>query len=144
VAISASFYFFPWQTAFFIALALLGVCGYFNYKFAKIIMVFEDDLGKATESLKDVETSMQQIIDMKLFFDTPEIQEMVQGVMESVRMAQFSINTMIKNLTERSKQKFVMVIEEESEEGISEQEEEQARLHPREGTVLSVERSKQQ
>ena len=54
---------------------------------------------------------MQHIIEMKLFFDDPSVQELVSQVMDSVKMAQFSVNKMISNFTDRSKQKFVMMIE---------------------------------
>lgn len=136
--IGLALYEVPWifLTGFFAF--LLGVACFYLWKFSKIIMVLENDLGQATQALEEVEELMQQIIDMKLYFDTPEVQQLVAHVMESVRMAKFAVNMMIKNFTDRSKQKFIMVIEEEPELPLKKEEEKEQR--PREGTVLSVER----
>lgn len=129
-------YYYPWQFAVGILSLLLLVMSYHLWKFVTIIMVLEKDLGDATEALREVEGSMQNIIDMKLYFDTPEVQQLVTHVMESVKMAQFSVNKMISNFTERSKQKYIMIIEEEPENVVEETPE-----RPREGTIASVERS---
>lgn len=95
-------------------MAVIAALCWYLYKFAKIILILEDDLSKAIESLEDVEASMQNIISMKLFFDDPQVQALVSHVMDSVRMAKFSVNKMIKTFTERSKQKFVMIVEEDA------------------------------
>lgn len=131
-------WFWPWKFSVGALSVLLIVAGFYLQKFVSIIMVLENDLGQATQALEEVDTSMQQIIDMKLYFDTPEVQQMVTHVMESVKMAQFSVNRMIKNFTDRSKQKFVMVIEEEPETPPPASGPEQQQ---QEGTVASVERS---
>jgi hypothetical protein len=142
-----AFYYYPWQATVAALVGALTVVGWQLWKFARIIMVLEDDLGKAIESLEEVEGSMENIIEMKLFFDDPEVQRMVASVMDDVRMAKFSVNKMIKSFTDRSKQKFVMVIEDPPDEGETNNPEgpqmNQQQQHgpPQEGTVVSVERS---
>lgn len=129
-------YHYPWQFAVGVLLLISFVMGFYLWRFTTIIMVLEQDLGNATEALQEVSDTMQNIIDMKLYFDTPEVQQLVSHVMESVKMAQFSVNKMISSFTERSKQKYVMIIEEEPEDAVEETPE-----RPREGTVAGVERS---
>ena len=128
-------YYYPWYLAVGVLTALLGTALFFLWRFSSIIMVLENDLGQATQALEEVAESMQQIIDMKLYFDTPEVQELVSHVMDSVRMAQFSVNKMIGNFTDRSKQKFIMVIEEEPD---ATQHQQQPPQLPQEGTIASV------
>lgn len=132
-------YYFPWYLVTAVLLSLLGASGWFLWKFSRIIMILEDDLGQAIQALEDVEGSMEQMIEMKLYFDTPEVQQHVSGVMDSVRMAKFSVNKMVKSLTDRSKQKFVMVIEEEAPGSQEETDQkQQQQQQPIEGTVASV------
>jgi len=145
-AVAASFWFYTWESIVGLLVLLLVVAGFYIWKFAKIVLILEDDLGSAIEALEDVEGSMQNIIDLKLFFDDPEVQKMVAGVMDSVKMAKFSVNKMIQSFTDRSKQKFIMVIEEDETEAdqhsIMDEEIELVPTRRGEGTVLSVERSK--
>lgn len=115
-ACSLCVYFYPWQFVVGCLLIAIAILGFYLWKFAKIIIILEDDLGKAIEALEEVESSMQNIIDMKLYFDTPEVQQLVAHVMDSVKMSKFSVNKMIKNFTDRSKQKFIMVFEEDEGE----------------------------
>jgi len=112
----------------------LAISLFYLWRFTRIIMILENDLGGATQALEEVNQSMQNIIDMKLYFDTPEVQELVSGVMENVRMAQFSVNSMIGHFTDRSKQKFVLLVEDDPNP-----EPETPDVELREGTVGSVE-----
>lgn len=133
-------WFHPWWLAIGTLTTLLGTSLFFLWKFIRIIWILENDLGQATQALEEVNESMQNIIEMKLYFDTPEVQGLVSHVMENVRMAQFSVNKMIGNFTDRSKQKFVMVIEEEPDEPlqpVSDPEQQQALYQ--EGVIASVE-----
>ena len=138
-------YFYPWQFVVGFLTLVIGVLSFYLWKFAKIIIILEDDLGNAIQSLEEVETSMQNIIDMKLYFDTPEVQQLVSHVMDSVKLSKFSVNKMIKNFTDRSKQKFIMVLEEEGDQSIEQQElnsgvNEVKPSQLKEGTIASVER----
>jgi hypothetical protein len=78
-----------------------------------------------------------------MFFEDIEIKRVVSEVMETVRMAKFSVNKMSKRFTDRSKQKYI-IIEEEPEE-LSEEEkfyiQQEERLKQREGTVFHVGRN---
>lgn len=130
-------YYYPWYLAVGTLTALLSTSLFFLWRFSNIIMVLENDLGQATQALEEVAESMQQIIEMKLYFDTPEVQQLVSHVMDSVRMAQFSVNKMIGNFTDRSKQKFIMTIEEEPDDMLLLQQQQPQK----EGTIASVGRS---
>lgn len=140
---AAAAWFFPWQLAVGVLTLLLGASCFYLWRFSKIIMILEGDLGKAIESLEEVEESMENIISMKLYFDTPEVQELVSHVMESVRMAKFSVNKMIKDFTDRSKQKFVMVVTDNEEEE-DEQRQQQAGDNPMLRAVRADENIQQQ
>lgn len=139
-SLAASFYYFFWQTTVGVLLAIIASLCWYLYKFAKIILILEDDLSKAIESLEEVESSMQNIITMKLFFDDPQVQALVSHVMDSVRMAKFSVNKMIKTFTERSKQKFVMIVEEDAVDIVEDDRLTDKTKAHKEGTVFSIER----
>jgi len=111
--LGAGFYFYFYQTAIAVLLAIIGIIGWQTYKFAKMILILEDDLSGIIESLKEVEASMDHVLEIKLFFDTPEVQQVVHGVMNTVRMAKFGLNQATKKFIDRSKQKYVTIIEED-------------------------------
>ncbi len=75
-------------------------------------MVFEDDLGKAINALNELEESVDNVLELKLFFDDVKLVAIVSEVMDSIKIARFYINQIIKNFTWRSKQKYVEIIEE--------------------------------
>jgi len=135
----------------FILLALLIVAIWFLWKFVRIILVFEDDLSDAIESLQEVERSMVNVLELKLFFDDEQIRNLVGEIMDSVKMAQFNINQMIKKFTQRSKRKYIIIMEEDEENnthvaGPSEQQQHFGGEIPpavsKEGTIAHVERIK--
>lgn len=84
-----------------------------------IIMILEDDFSQVIDSLNNVENSVNGVLEMKMFFDTPEVQHLVRGVMDSVRMAKFDLNTMIKKFVDRSKQKYIIIEEDEEQEELA-------------------------
>lgn len=118
-----------------ILLACLGLAGYYIWKFATIIMVFEDDLEESLESMNSIDKSMKGLLEMQMFFDSPEIKNAVKGVLEEVTLTRAVLNLTIKKFTDRSKQKYITVWDEEEEEKedrdeeeLSQQELEEARM----------------
>jgi hypothetical protein len=108
---------------FLIALLIVGltVACYFLWKFATIIMVFEDDLAESLETMASIDKAMKSLLDMQLFFDSPEVKASVKAIMEEVVLTRAVLNVTIKKFTDRSKQKYITVWEEEQEEKDEEQ-----------------------
>jgi hypothetical protein len=78
-------------------------------KFAKIIMIFEDDLSDAIQALISSHNTMENLLKMPLFFDSKEVKEATQEALRDVKLAKMAITGLIRKFTERSKQKYVTV-----------------------------------
>lgn len=126
----------------FLFVTLCVIMGYYLYRFARVIMLFEDDISDVLSALDDVDMAIKNIVGVRMYFDSEEIKRLISDVMETVKMARFSVNKMSKRFTERSKQKYIL-IEEVSEENLDEQGSETAenRFNRKEGTVFHVGRS---
>jgi len=92
---------------------LLCVSLFYLIRFARIILILEDDFSDAIEAFVNTEEQLSKISEMKLFFDSKDIQAVVHQVMNDVRENKTIINRMAMRFVERSKQKYVTVIEEE-------------------------------
>lgn len=121
-----------------ISLPIVILMGYYLYKFARIILLFEEDISKTIESLEDVEESMAGVIELKMFFDDEKIKMFVGQVMDNVKLAKAAVNVQAKKLIEKSKQKYIII---EEVEPTVELEENQTKNHPEERTVLHVGRT---
>lgn len=96
-----------------ILLILLCLSVFYLIRFAKIILVIEDDFSDAVEAFANTEELLTKILGMKMFFDSKEVQLTVHQVLNEVRENKVAINRMALRFVERSKQKYVTVIEEE-------------------------------
>lgn len=119
-------------------------------------MIFEDDLSEAINSLNEVEDSINKVLSMQMFFDSPEVKQAVQKVLEQIKLCRLSMQKVVQRFTARSKQQYVTVWEDTpTQEEILEQFEEMPRLpgqpsgtpNPleairREGIVLDVGRTR--
>jgi hypothetical protein len=94
----------------------LATAVYFLWKFAQIILVFEDDLSTAINNLNDVEDKMMAIIKMQMFFDSPEVKQKMDAVLDQVKICRVEIQAIIQRFTERSKQQYTTVWEEPPED----------------------------
>jgi hypothetical protein len=103
-----------------LSFVIIGVMVFYLLKFVKIIMVFEDDLGEAINSLKDLEDSVKGVLELELFFDDEKLKIIVSEVMDNINLARFQVNQIIKNFTWRSKQQYIFVVEEEEEKEVME------------------------
>lgn len=92
---------------------LLGVSIYYLIRFARIIMIIEDDFSDAIEALEDTEKTLEKILGMRLFFDSKEVQIVVQEAMSEVKKSKVSVNRVALKFVERSKQKYTVIVEEE-------------------------------
>jgi hypothetical protein len=94
--------------------ALIALCvfmGYQLYKFAKIIMVFEDDLQDAIDATEQTGAALEGLLKKPMFFDSPEVKKEVEESLEAVRYMQLQIQGLANRLTERSKQKYMRIEE---------------------------------
>lgn len=85
------------------------VAFYYLYKFAMIIMVFEDDITDVLSSLDEVDSALKGVDQLKMFFDDLELKRVVSNVMESVKMSRYNVNKMSKRFTDRSKRKYILI-----------------------------------
>lgn len=98
---------------FFIALI---AAAYYLLKFARIIMILEDDFSEAIDDLSAVEASIESLLTMQLFFDSKEVKLAVQESLGEVRKAKVSVGGLIQKFVARSKNKYVIVYEDEDED----------------------------
>lgn len=78
-------------------------------------MILEDDLSEAIEKLNSAEETMNNLLNMRLFFDSPEVKNAVQACLDEVKLTKFEINKLAQKFVERSKQKYVVEEIEEEE-----------------------------
>ena len=60
----------------FLTLAL-AVSLYYNYKFATTIIKFEDNISEALDILDERYASISKILEIPLFYDSPQIRQVV-------------------------------------------------------------------
>lgn len=103
-----------------VLLAALGFAMFHLWKFANIIMLLEDDFSEAIEGLGDVESALEKILGMQLFFDSKEVKLVVQEALTEVKTSRITVNRLIQKFVERSKQKYVVLMEEDTDEDLKE------------------------
>jgi len=96
-----------------ILLFLLISSIFYLIRFARIIMIIEDDFSDAIEALEDTERTLEKILGMRLFFDSKEVQMVVQEAMSEVKNNKIAVNRVALKFVDRSKQKYNVVVEEE-------------------------------
>ena len=64
-----------------VLLTMLGASLFYLIRFARIIMIIEDDFSDAIEALEDTEKTLEKILAMRLFFDSKEVQIVVKEAM---------------------------------------------------------------
>ena len=50
---------------------------YYNYKFARVIMRLEDAIEESLDNLDERYISIKQILEIPLFFDSPQIRQVI-------------------------------------------------------------------
>lgn len=74
---------------------------YKAYHWARIVMVVEDDLSDAIQTLNDTEETMNKLLSMQLFFDSPEVKMMVEACLSEVKMAKFEVNKVTQKFVQK-------------------------------------------
>lgn len=90
---------------------LFAASAYFLIKFARIILIFEGDLEEGTEVLRKSEKTLEEHLNMQLYFDSPELQKKVIDSLEGIKVAKLAIAHLVDRFTERSKKKYVEIVE---------------------------------
>lgn len=100
-----------------LGIAVFGclLMGYYLYRFARIIFVFEDDLSFAIEELFECEEQMNKIVTMKLFFDSLETRQEFQKSIDLIKLCRMSVVKLAERFVERSKQKYEIYEEPEED-----------------------------
>ena len=100
----------------FLLLGLLAVVAYYAIRWAQIIFILEDDLAEAIEIHERTIATLEALRSTPVFSDSPEIMAAVKEAMENVKICQTATQKLINNFTQRSKQRYVRLIEDEGEE----------------------------
>lgn len=94
----------------------LGVTVYYALRWARIIFLFEDDLDEAIQIHERTTALLEAIQKTPMFFDSKELQITVKETMDNVKICQLATQKLVNSLTQRSKQKYIRVIDQEEEE----------------------------
>ena len=100
-------------------LLLLGVLGFVTFhaiRWARIIFILEDDLAEAIEVHERTAKALEEILKTPMFFDNPQVKAAVDEAMENVKMCQTATHKLIQNFTQRSKQRYVRLVDQDEEE----------------------------
>lgn len=97
----------------FVALCLVS---FYAIRWAKIIFVLEDDLTEAIEIHERTAKALEAILKTPMFFDNPQVKAAVDEAMENVKMCQTATHKLIQNFTQRSKQRYIRLVDQEEEE----------------------------
>jgi hypothetical protein len=99
---------------FLLAWAVLAT--FFLWKFARIILILENDFSDATETLQNAEQTLNACLKLPMFFDSPQVQRATMEALDEIRTSKIAIAGLIRKFTQRSKQKYIEVVEVEKEE----------------------------
>lgn len=92
----------------------LGFSVYYLWKFARVILILQDDFSETTEALQDAEQAISDCLATPMFFDSPQVQQATMNALEGVKAAKVAVGKMVAKFTQRSKQKYVEVVEKEN------------------------------
>lgn len=100
----------------FLLLIVLCFVLYHAIRWAKIIFILEDDLAEAIEIHERTAKTLESIIKTPMFFDNPQVKAAVDEAMENVKVCQTATHKLIQNFTQRSKQRYVRLVDEKDED----------------------------
>lgn len=95
-----------WVIVFFLSV-LLGLAIFFIVRFVRIIFIIEDDISEAIEVFDNTEKSIQEFLELPMFFESPQVQKTVSNSLDSIRASKLQIGKIIGKFTERSKYKYI-------------------------------------
>jgi hypothetical protein len=92
---------------FLFLLAWAGTATFYLWKFARIILILENDFSEVTETLQAVEDGLTACLELPMFFDSPEVQRVTVSALEDIKVAKVAVAGMVRKFTQRSKQKYI-------------------------------------
>jgi len=66
-----------------VLIVFLTISLYYNYKFARLILKMEDAIEDSLDNLDSRYASIQKILDTPLFFDSPQVRQVISDINES-------------------------------------------------------------
>jgi len=75
-----------------IVTVLLGISLYFNYKFGRTLIRMEDALEQSLDKLDDRYESISKVLEIPLFYDSPQIRQVVSDIKECQNSILFVAN----------------------------------------------------
>jgi hypothetical protein len=97
-------------------LVILTITIYYALRWAQVIFILEDDLADAIEVHERTVQTLEALKNTPLFSDSPEVMAAVKEAMENVKICQTATQKLIYNFTQRSKQRYVRLIDGEGED----------------------------
>ena len=81
----------PW-ILFSLVCILLCISLYYNYKFARVILRMEDAIEESLDRLDDRYMSITKILEVPLFYDSPQIRQVIGDIKECRQSILFVAN----------------------------------------------------
>ena len=72
----------PW-VLFSVTLILLLISCVYNYRFARIILNIEDSITECLDKLDEKYNSISKILEIPIFYDSPQIRSVIKDIKES-------------------------------------------------------------
>lgn len=63
-----------------VLIVFLTISLYYNYKFARLILKMEDAIEDSLDNLDSRYASIQKILDTPLFFDSPQVRQVINDI----------------------------------------------------------------
>lgn len=99
-----------------IFLVSLGIAAFYLVRFARIIFSIEDLFENALETLNEVSGSLENLLKMRLFFDSKEVKLAVEQALNGTKLSKMAVVQLINDFTRLSKEKYITVRPDEEEE----------------------------
>lgn len=103
-----------WVVLTLVILFLLGwavAATFYLWKFARIILILENDFSETTETLQDAEQTLTECLELPMFFDSPDVQRAASNALNGIRASKVAVAGLVRKFTQRSKQKYIEVVE---------------------------------
>ena len=71
---------------------LLGISIYYNYKFGRALIRMEDALEESLDRLDERYISISKVLEIPLFYDSPQIRQVVSDIKECQRSILYVAN----------------------------------------------------
>jgi len=105
---SLGFYLYDFKFLSAVLGIALSVSLFYLYRFMRIILIFEEDIATTLQTFKECEESLENVISLRLFFDSEHVRPVVDAARQEVMMCRVKVRQMAQRFVERSKQQYVI------------------------------------